>query len=62
MILEYLLTSYTTIKCIKDQNVRPETITFPEENISRALFDLNHSNIFLDLFPHIKETTAKIYE
>ena len=30
------------------------------ENIGRTLFDINHSNIFLDLSPKAKEIKAKI--
>ena len=60
--LEYSLTLYTKInsRWIKDLNVRPETITLLEENIGRILFDMNHSNILLDLPPRAKETKAKI--
>ena len=60
MKLEHSLTSYTKINWIKDLNVRPETIKILEENISRTLFDINHSNIVLDLSPKAKETKAKI--
>ena len=45
-------------KWIKDLNVRPETIELLEEN--RTLFDINHSNIFLDLSPKAKKIKAKI--
>ena len=31
-----------------------------EENIGRTLFDINHSNIFLDWSPRVMETKAKI--
>ena len=42
------LTPYTKIKWIKDLNIRPETIKLLEENMSRTLYDLNHSKILFD--------------
>ena len=62
MKLEYSLTSYTKInsKWIKDLDVRPDPTKLPEENIGRTLFDINQSNIFLDLAPKAEETKVKI--
>ena len=44
---EYFFTSYTKINLnwFKDLNIRLDTITFLEENISKTFSDVNHSNI-----------------
>ena len=47
-------------KWIKNLNVRPETTKLLEEKISSMLFDITLSNIFLNLFPQVKATKAKI--
>ena len=62
MKLEHFLTPYTKInsKCIKDLNVRPETIKLLEENIGKTLSDINHRRILYDPHPRILETKAKI--
>ena len=62
MKLEHSLISYTKInsKCIKDLNVRSDTIKLLEENIGRIVFDINCSDIFLYLCPRVMETKAKI--
>ena len=62
MILEYSLTPYTKInsKCIKDLNVRPDTIKLLEENIGRTPFDINHHKIFFDPPPRVMEIKTKI--
>ena len=45
-------------KWIKDLNVRPDSIKLLEEN--RTVFDINSSNIFLDLSPRVMEIKTKI--
>ena len=60
--LEHFLTPYTKInwKWIKYLNVRPEAIKFLEENIGKALSDINHSRILCDPPPRVMEIKAKI--
>ena len=60
--LDHYLTPFTKInsKWIKDLNVRPETIQLLEKSIHSMLFDINCSNIFLDMSPQARETKAKI--
>ena len=62
MKLEHFLTPYTKInsKCIKDLNVRPETIKLLEEDIGKTLSDIIHSRILYDPPPRILEIKAKI--
>ena len=47
-------------KWFKDLNVRPDTIKLLEENIGKTLFDINHSKIFFDPPPRVKEIKTKI--
>ena len=62
MKLKHSLTPYTKLNStwITDLNVRLDTIELLEENIRRALFYINCSNIFLDLSPRTKAIKAKI--
>ena len=62
MKLEHSLTPYRKINSewIKDLNVRPDMIKLLEENISRTLFDINHSKISFDPPPTVMEIKTKI--
>ena len=62
MKLENFLTPYTKInsKCIKDLNIRPETVKLLEENIGKTLSDIHHSRLLYDPPPRILEIKAKI--
>ena len=62
MKLEHFLTPYTKInsKCIKDLNVRPDTIKLLEENIGRTLYNINDSKILFDPPPREMEIKTKI--
>ena len=57
--LKHFLTPYTKIE---HPNVRPETIELLEENISRALYIMNQSNIYYDLLPRVMEIKTKIHK
>ena len=55
---------YTThknrLKWMKDLNVRQESIKILEENTSSNIFDLSHSNVFLETLPKAREARAKM--
>ena len=59
---EHPLTPYIEInsKWIQDLNIKPDTIKLLEENISKTLFDINHSNIFFDPPPTVIKIKTKI--
>ena len=55
MKLEHFLIPYTKINSqwIKNLKLRPETIKVLEENIGKALSDINHSRILYDPPPRV---------
>ena len=59
---DHYLMPYTKInsKCIKDLNIRPETIKLLEENIGRTLDDINQSKNSHDPPPRVMEIKTKI--
>ena len=62
MKLEHFLTPYTKIKskCIRDLNIRPETIKLLELNKGKTLSDTNHSRILYDPLSRVMEIKTKI--
>ena len=48
------------LKWIKKLSVRPDSIKFLEENKGRILFDINHSNIFLDPSSRVMKIKTEI--
>ena len=64
MELEHSIASYPknkrNSKWFKDLNIRHDTIKLLEDNIGKRFFNINCSNIFLDLSSKAKEINAKI--
>ena len=62
MKLEHFLTPYThrNSKCIKDLNVRTETIKCLEENLGRTLDDINQIKILYDPPSRVMEIKTKV--
>ena len=50
----------TDSKCLKDLNIRHDTIKLLEENTGKKLSDINCTNVFLGQFPKAIEIKAKI--
>ena len=62
MKLQHFLTPYTktNLKCIKDLNVRQETIRILDERTESNLFDIGHRNFLPDTAPGARETKVKM--
>ena len=62
MKLEHSLTPHTKINSnwIKDLKIRTDSIKLSEENISRACYDINRSQIFFDPPPKVMNIKTKI--
>ena len=62
MKLGHFLIPHTKIdsKWMKDLNVKQESITILVENMGSNLFDLDHSNFFLETSPKAREARAKV--
>ena len=62
MDLEQSLAPHPQInsKVVKDLKLRPGSKKVLQENPGRILFDINHSNIFLDWAPSVMEIKTKI--
>ena len=62
MKLDHQLKPYTKInsRWIKDLNISHDTIKVLEENISRNISDISHSNIFTDMSPKTRDIKERI--
>ena len=62
MKLDHFLTPHTKIdsKWMKDLNVRHESIKILEKNTGSNLFNLRHSNFFLETSPKAGEARANM--
>ena len=60
--LEAFLTPYTKInsRCMKDINIRPNTIKTPEENLGNTIQDTGMGKDFMNKTPKAMATKAKI--
>ena len=62
MKVKHQLTPYTKInsRWIKDLNISCDTIKVLEENISKKISDITHSNIFTDMSPRTRDIKERI--
>ena len=56
------MTYILVFKPFWDLNIRPATIKLLEENISRTVYDINHSKIFSDPPSRVMELKTKTNE
>ena len=61
-MLEYTLTPCTKLnsRCLKDLNLRYDTIKLPEENIGKIFSDINRTNVLLGQSPEAIDVKTKI--
>ena len=62
MKLEDILSPHTNVnsKCLKDLNIRPDTVKLLEENTGKTFSDINHTNVFLGSSHKAIEIKAKM--
>ena len=62
MKFDYQLTPYTKINSrqAKGLNITHDTIKVLEENISRKISDIPHSNIFTNMSPRARDVKERI--
>ena len=62
MKLEHTLTPCTEInsKCLKDLNIRRDTITLLDESIGNTFSDISHTNVYQCQSPKATEIKTKI--
>ena len=62
MKLDRQVTPYTKInsRWIKDLNISHDTIKVLEENISRKISDIPHTNIFTDMSPRTRDKQERL--
>ena len=62
MKLDHCVTPYIKVnsKWTKDLNVSHETIKLLEKNIGKNLLDINMGDLFLNISPRARKTTAKM--
>ena len=62
MKLEHTITPCTEInsKCLKDLNIRHDTITLLGESTGKTFSDISHTNVYLGQSPKATEIKTKI--